>query len=219
MRQEQPSTVVGCAVGLRFALTFALMLALTLTLAPATQAGGLGPRPGATTQKKPREKYPYLGNPKAKVVIEVFGGFQCPWTRRLAPLLPKIAKAYPKKVKIVWRDFVIRFHKRGMPTAIVAREVFRQVGTKGFMVIATKMFSNPRHLTDLNLVAWAGLAGADKVKVSQALRSNKHQASIQKEMKQAQGRGVRGTPTILINGVPYKGARNMSAFKKTIAAL
>jgi protein-disulfide isomerase len=209
MRNEQPGRLLWGVVFVVFALA----------LAPSVEAGGRGPRPGTIKTVKSWGQFPSLGNPKAKVVIEVFGGFQCPWTRRLAPLLPKIAKAYPKKVKIVWRDFVIRFHKRGMPAAIAAREVFRQVGPKGFMIIATKMFTNFRSLTDQNLVSWAGLAGADKTKVGQALRTSKYELAIKKEMKQAQGRGVRGTPTILVNGVPYKGARTLSAFRKTIDAL
>lgn len=197
-----------------------LALGMAMTLGPATQAGGRGPRPGATAKtKKPWGKYPYLGNPNATVTIEVFGDFQCPFTRRLAPTLPKIVAAYPKKVKIIWRDFPLRFHKRAMPAAIVAREVFRQRGTKGFMIIATKIFSNYRSLTDQNLILWAGQAGASTAKVRSALQSNKYLAAIQREMKKATPRGVRGTPTILINGTPHKGSRTLAAFKQVIDAL
>lgn len=192
---------------------------VALAVAPSVEAGKRGPRPGAASKKKPWGKYPYLGNAKAKVTIEVFGDFQCPWTARFAPLLPKIAKAYPKKVKVVWRDFPLRFHRRAMPAAIAAREVFRQRGTKGFMIIATKIFTHSRNLSDQNLVLWAGLAGATAAKVRKALTTNKYQAVIQAEMKKAQTRGVRGTPTILINGNPYKGRRTLGAFKQTIDAL
>lgn len=197
----------------------ALAVVFALALAPKVEAGSRGPRPGTRTTTKARGKYPYLGNPKAKVIIEVFGDFQCPWTRRFAPMLPKLAKAYPKKVKIIWRDFPLQFHRRAMPAAIAAREVFRQRGTKGFMIIATKIFTNPRKLTDQNLVLWAGQAGANTAKVSSALKTSKYRAAIRKEMKQAQTRGVRGTPTILVNGGPYKGRRTLSAFRKTIDAL
>ncbi|MFH2008598.1 MAG: thioredoxin domain-containing protein [bacterium] len=196
----------------------ALAAVLAVALAPGVQAGSLGPRPRATS-KKPRGKYPYLGSPRAKVTMEVFGDFQCPWTQRLAPTLLQITKAYPRKVKIVWRDFPLRFHRRAMPAAIAAREVFRQRGTKGFIIIATQIFNHNRNLTDQNLLLWAGQAGADTAKVSNALKTNKHQAAIQSEMKRAQARGVRGTPTILFNGLPYKGQRTLSAFRQTIDAL
>ncbi len=211
MRVEHSSRLVWGAMSVVFAWA--------LVLAPNVEAGGRGPRPGTTKTQKPRGKYPYLGNPQAKVVIEVFGDFQCPYTRRLALELPKISKAYPKKVKIVWRDFPLRFHRRAMPSAIAAREVFRQLGTKGFMIIATKIFTNFRILTDQNLVLWAGMAGADKAKVGQAIRSGKIRAAINKEMSRAKIRGVRGTPTIFVNGVPYKGNRSLSGFRKTIDAL
>lgn len=197
----------------------ALTVVMALATAPSVEAGGRGPRPGTTTTTKARGKYPYLGNATAKVTIEVFGDFQCPFTRRLAPTLPKIAKAYPTKVKIIWRDFPLRFHKRAMPAAIAAREVFRQRGTKGFMIIGTKIFSNVRSLTDANLVTWATLAGANAAKVRSALTSAKYRATITAEMAKAKGRGVRGTPTILINGTPHKGSRSLSAFKRTIDAL
>ncbi len=192
---------------------------LALGLAPRVEAGGRGPRPGTNTSKKPKSKYPTLGNAKAKVVIEVFGDFQCPWTRRFAPLVPQIAQAYPKKVKIIWRDFPLRFHKRAMPAAIAGREVFRQRGSKAFMKIARLMFTNARSLTDQNLVLWAGQAGANKAKVRAALLAGTYKSAILKEMVQAKTRGVRGTPTILVNGTPYKGRRTMAGFKATIDAL
>jgi protein-disulfide isomerase len=197
----------------------ALTVVMVLAAAPSVEAGGRGPRPGTTTSKRPKGKYPYLGNPNARVTIEVFGDFQCPFTQRLAPTLPKLAKVYPKKVKIIWRDFPLRFHKRAMPAAIAAREVFRQRGTKGFMIIGTKIFSNARSLTDANLVTWASLAGANAAKVRSALTSAKYRAAIKAEMRTAKGRGVRGTPTILINGNPHKGGRTLTAFKRVIDAL
>jgi len=190
-----------------------------LVLAPSVEAGGRGPRPGTNTSTKSWGRYPYLGNANAKVIIEVFGGFQCPWTRRLAPVLPKIAQAFPKKVKVVWRDFPLPMHRRSMPAAIAAREVFRQRGTTGFMIIGTKIFTNYTSLTDQNLVLWAGQAGANTKKVQHALNTNKYRATIQAEMKKAKTRGVRGTPTILINGTPYRGSRTLSAFSQTINAL
>jgi protein-disulfide isomerase len=149
----------------------------------------------------------------------VFGDFQCPYTQRLAPTLPQIAKAYPKKVKIVWRDFPLAFHRRAMPAAIAAREVFHQRGTKGFMIIATRIFSQPNQLTNQNLELWAGQAGASTARVRQALQSNKHSAAILGEMKRAKTRGVNATPTILINGRPHRGSRTLSAFRQVIDAI
>jgi predicted DsbA family dithiol-disulfide isomerase len=55
--------------------------------------------------------------------------------------------------------------------------------------------------------------------VRQALRSSKHSAAILGEMNRAKRRGVRGTPTILINGRPHKGSRTLSAFRQVIDAL
>jgi len=56
-------------------------------------------------------------------------------------------------------------------------------------------------------------------KVCSALTSAKYKAIIQAEMKKAGTRGVRGTPTILINGTLHIGGRSLAAFKRVVDAL
>ena len=199
----------------------ALLVAVlgSLLCVSAAHAGGNVSAGLQTPSKITKPKYPTLGPAGAKVTIEIFGDFQCPWTKRFAPLVPQIGAAYPRKVKLVWRDFPLKFHRQAMPAAIAGREVYQQRGLKVFLKFAQSVFMNARSITDASLVSWASAAGADGLKVSAALSMQKYRPAIQAEMKAAQRRGVRGTPTILINGAPFKGPRTLAGFRQVIDGL
>jgi thiol-disulfide isomerase/thioredoxin len=48
---------------------------------------------------------PVRGNPSAPVTIVEFSDFQCPFCRKVQPVLEQVRAKYGDKVKIVYREF------------------------------------------------------------------------------------------------------------------
>ena len=62
-------------------------------------------------QKIDTSSSPYRGSENAPVVIAVFSEYQCPACSRLRSLLDQVMEKYPKKVKMVHKNFPIPSHK------------------------------------------------------------------------------------------------------------
>jgi protein-disulfide isomerase len=188
-----------------------------LALAAPVQAGG---RSKKSRSKAPKTTRPVLGSPTAKVKIVVYGDMQCPFTRILMTrTLPRLVKAYPKKVQVIWRDNPLRFHRGAMPAAVAGREVFKQRGSKAFYAFQKLVFANMRIIDATNLAAWAKQVGADSGKVSAALTGTAHRAWIKKDQQSAASRGARGTPTSFVNGQKMRGSQPYDKFKAVVDSL
>ena len=161
---------------------------------------------------------PYKGNAKAKVIIQEFSDFQCPFCGRVNPTIKQVIDEYGDKVKIVWRDYPLPFHKEAHPAAQAAREVYQQGGNKKFWAYHDLLFQNQRALTRANLEKWAKeVGGINMGKFKKALDNATHKAAVDADMAAVQKAGARiGTPTFFINGKLLQGAQPYPAFKKAI---
>ncbi len=158
----------------------------------------------------PIQGHPVLGSPDAPVVVAMYGDLQCPFTGRALPLLIQLHEKYPQDVRVVWLDFPLAFHRMALPAAVAARAVYEQAGSKACFTFLQKVVANRRQLTPENLVTWAEEAGAKPEGVKAALAAGTHRAAIQQEVKAAQKTGVRGTPTLFVNGRKFRGSRSVA---------
>ena len=164
------------------------------------------------------KKAPTKGAAKAKVVIQEFSDFQCPFCSRVNPTIAQVVKEYGDKVQIVWRDYPLPFHKDAQPAAQAAREVFEQKGNKAFWAYHDMLFQNQKSLTRANLEKFAGeIGGIDMKAFKAALDSGKHKAAVDADMAAVTKAGARiGTPSFFINGKLLQGAQPYAAFKAAI---
>ena len=161
---------------------------------------------------------PTKGAAKAKVVIQEFSDFQCPFCSRVNPTIAQVMKEYGDKVQIVWRDYPLPFHKDAQPAAQAAREVFAQKGDKAFWAYHDLLFQNQKALTRPNLEKFAEQVGGINMKAfKEALDSGKHKAAVDADMAAVTKAGARiGTPSFFINGKLLQGAQPYAAFKAAI---
>ncbi|MGB5547738.1 MAG: thioredoxin domain-containing protein, partial [Polyangiales bacterium] len=164
------------------------------------------------------KKAPTKGAAKAKVVIQEFSDFQCPFCSRVNPTVAQVIKEYGDKVQIVWRDYPLPFHKDAQPAAQAAREVFAQKGDKAFWAYHDLLFANQKTLSRENLEKFAEqLGGIDMKAFKAALDSGKHKAAVDADMAAVTKAGARiGTPSFFINGKLIQGAQPFAAFKVVI---
>ena len=118
-------------------------------------------------------------------------------------------EAYPDDVRFVYKNYPLPFHKQAMPAAKAAVAA----GNQGkFWEMHDKIFENYRTLNDDYYAKAAGELGMDVEKFKTDFDAAATKALVDKEMAEARENGVRGTPTIFINGKKPQG-RSFELYK------
>ncbi len=181
-----------------------------------TKDGKEPPPPEKKEIAAPDASSPTKGGPNAKVVIQEFSDFQCPFCKRVVDTVSAIEKTYGNKVKIVWRHMPLPFHKDAPLAAEAAQEAFAQKGSAAFWKFHDKLFEAQPDIQRPKLEAIAQELGLDMDKFKAALDSGKHKAKIEADTKLGNSAGINGTPAFVINGYFLSGAQPEAAFKKLI---
>ena len=152
----------------------------------------------------------------APITIVLFSDFQCPFCSKVGPTLEEVMKAYPEKVRIVWKNNPLPFHPRAAPAATLAMEARAQKGDKGFWAAHDMLFKNQQKLADEDLLGYAKELALDVDKVKAAIADQKYQAIYTADQDQADDLQAQGTPHMFINGRRIVGAQPVDAFKTII---
>ncbi len=163
---------------------------------------------------------PSYGPKNAKVVIQEFSDFECPFCGRVNPTIQQIKQEYAGKVRIVWRHFPLPFHQNAQLAHEASMEVHRQGGDEKFWAYHDKLFANQRALSRANLEQYAQeVGGINMAQFKSALDSHRHAARINQDKQAVTKAGAQiGTPSFFINGKLLQGAQPFPAFKAAIDA-
>src|SRR5688572_11937738 len=116
---------------------------------------------------------PFKGAPNAKVAVIEFSDYQCPFcSRYVTESLPQLAKEYidTGKVKYVWRDLPLDFHKQ----AFKAAEAAHCAGEQGrFWEMHDVLFANQKNLMPEDLTRHAAGLQLDASQFQQCLSSDR----------------------------------------------
>jgi protein-disulfide isomerase len=168
----------------------------------------------------PTKDNPSKGPANAKVTVQIFADFQCPFCKRVNASLAELDAAYPGKIRFVWRNLPLPMHKNAVPAAELAMEAFAQKGSAGFWKIHDLMFENlgqdPDALEPASLERYAATVGLDPTKVSASFAGHTHKAAIDADADLAEKAGIHGTPSFVINGYYLSGAQPVGRFKKLV---
>jgi protein-disulfide isomerase len=168
----------------------------------------------------PDAQSPFKGPAGAKVTIQVFSEFQCPFCKRVEPTLAELEKEYGGKIKLVWRHMPLPFHADAPLASQAAQEAFAQKGNTAFWKFHDKLFEAQGTSEDAikrpGLEKIAQELGLNMDKFKSALDSNAHKAKIDADTKIGNDAGINGTPAFVINGYYLSGAQPAAAFKKLI---
>ncbi len=185
-----------------------------------TMKGAQAPPPPATKNVgPPPADAPSRGNPKARVVIQVFSDFQCPFCSRVEPTLDEVLQKHGRDVRIVWRHLPLPFHKDAPLAAEAAIEVYRQKGDTAFWKYHEKLFAGQKSpgLSRQNLEQYAvEIGGIDLDEFQAALDTRRHKARVEADIEVARKAGISGTPASVVNTTFVSGAQPYGAFRKAI---
>ena len=160
---------------------------------------------------------PVIGNKNALVTIVEFVDFQCPFCARFHKPVTEILKAYPNDVNYILKNFPLSFHPQARPAAKAAFAAAEQ-GKYKEMVDALLASGN-----SLSEDTFKNIAKDIGLNVNKFLKDYKDKDAqweryIQTDISLAGQVGVRGTPTIYINGRKTT-ARDFLSFKNEIDAI
>jgi protein-disulfide isomerase len=174
------------------------------------------PPPEKKDVPAPGKENPVKGNASAKVVIQQFSDFQCPFCKRVEPTVDQVMQEYGSKVKVVWRNLPLDFHQDAPLAAEAAYEAFVQKGSDAFWKFHNKLFEKQPDIKRPTLEAIAQEIGLDMNKFKAALDNHTNKAAIDKDKQIADAAGIRGTPGFTINGYFVSGAQPFQQFDKLI---
>ncbi|PNU20138.1 disulfide bond formation protein DsbA [Geothermobacter hydrogeniphilus] len=140
---------------------------------------------------------PVRGNLDAPVTIIVFDDFQCPYCARLAPTLKKVQANNPQNVRMVLKNFPLSMHRYARAAAIAAEAAGRQ---GKFWEMHDQLFANYNQLNEQKIDDLARQIGLDMKRFNKDRKDAAIQAAISRDQEQGSALGVRGTPTVFING-------------------
>ena len=147
---------------------------------------------------------PMLGPASAKVELELFEDFQCPFCSKLSPSIKEFQKRFPKDVRIVYKQMPLNIHDN----AQIAAEASMAAAAQGkFWEYHDVLFNNQQALTRPDLEKYAGQIGLDVAKFKKDLDAGVGKQLISRDSQEGANAGVSGTPSVFINGMRYQGPR------------
>ncbi|KKR56800.1 MAG: Thiol:disulfide interchange protein DsbA [Candidatus Curtissbacteria bacterium GW2011_GWC2_41_21] len=184
------------------------------------------PRPSQPTS--PGEKVnigigylPIKGNSSAKVTVVEFADFRCPFCERFFKgASHSIMKDYVDtgKVKYAYRHYA--FLGEQSVWAAEASECANEQGKfweyHDWLYNNQAPESNKEYYSKDNLVKDASNVGVNTNQFASCLNPDKYAKQVEGDLSEGQLAGVKGTPTIFINGTPIVGSQPYATFKALI---
>ncbi len=144
-----------------------------------------------------------IGSEGAPVTIEEFGDFQCPPCATFHPVLKQIKSAYGPRVRVIFREFpLLPAHQHALSAARAAEAA----GLQGkFWEMHDLIYENQRSWHESKdarpiFEEYAGRLGLNLDRFRKDVTSDLVQQRIFLDGKRGHSLGVKGTPTVFLNG-------------------
>ncbi|WP_424629190.1 DsbA family protein [Bradyrhizobium sp. SYSU BS000235] len=202
------------------AVRFGAIIALSLWAGAVT--GSPAPKPTSDTQDNVLSKesvlrdadIPALGNPQGDITIVEYFDYQCPYCKKIAPVLDQVLRD-DKQVRLVLKDWPIL----GDPSGYAARLVHATKYQDKYEPAHRALISHTGKLTEAAIDETLAQAGVDVEKAKADLATNKVaiDALIKRNSEQAQAFGFLGTPGFVVGTFRVPGGLTAEQFKMAIA--
>ncbi len=140
---------------------------------------------------------PPLGDASAPVTLVEFSDFTCPYCQAVRPALERFVTENASRVKLFYKPFPIESHPGAFDMA-EAGEWAREHGL--FWPMHDALFTNPHETSTDALADHARELGGDPGDLRAAVESKRYEARIRASQAEGRAAGMRGTPTIFIDG-------------------
>ncbi len=212
-RLDSASMLCVRSLAIVFALAiFACLWGCSSAPPTAVAAGSDGSAPA----KVPVGTSPVRGPSDAWVTTVEFGDFECPFCGAEEPIVEALLQAYPKDLRLVFKNFPLTTIHPYAEDAAVAAECANAQGD--FWAMHDQLYANQGALESENLPTYAQAAGVDLKAWQACLTTQPPVDAIDADVALATSLGVEGTPTFFVNGEIVVGAVPQSQLQAVIEA-
>lgn len=160
------------------------------------------------------EGAPFKGPEDAPVVLSLFTDFQCPYCAQVGPQMEEILKEFPKEVKLVYKNFPLRSHRYAAEAAKAAMAAHKM---GKFWEFHDLLFKNYNKLSKEKIDEFREQLNLDKKEFEKYVNDPETMQAIANDYQNGIDAGVRGTPSLFLNGKLVKN-RRPEALKDSIKA-
>jgi protein-disulfide isomerase len=164
-----------------------------------------------TPQARPLEDGKSLGDPNAKVTIEVYADFQCPACKQYTDSIEKelLASSYitDGQVRYVFMQFpfldsqvVTKESHQAANASMCALEQGRFWDYHAILFANQGVVENGGSFNDKRLQAFAESLGLDMTAFNKCFSANKYSTDVELDYQQGVNSGINSTPSVLLNG-------------------
>jgi protein-disulfide isomerase len=145
---------------------------------------------------------PALGNPNGDITIVEYFDYQCPYCKKISPVLDQVISE-DRKVRLVLKDWPIL----GDPSGYAARLVLATKYQNKYEAAHRALIVKVGRLTEAVIDETLTQAGVDVTKAKADLAANKAaiEALLKRNNEQAEAFGFRGTPVFIVSGAVQAG--------------
>ena len=157
---------------------------------------------------------PFKGPKDAPVVIAVFSEFQCTYCRQVASMLEQVLARNPDSVKVVFKHYPIPRHTYAAKAAAAAMAA---AADGKFWEYHDRLFDKDvfGKLSDQKFLDIAKELGLDPKAFAVKMNDPRITTKVRSDSREGQLAGVRGTPTIFVNGKLLRN-RSLNGFQEQI---
>jgi protein-disulfide isomerase len=145
--------------------------------------------------------HPVRGAPMSPITIIEFSDFECPYCGAAHPVLRRTLREWEGRVKMVFMHYPLDGHTHAMPAARAAVAAMRQ---GKFWEMHDLLFDNQETLEEEDIDRFAVQLGLDIERFHADIRSPETQRMIDQDKALGHQVGVEGTPTLFVNGRPFR---------------
>jgi protein-disulfide isomerase len=177
------------------------------------------PPPEQKNVPAPTPQNPSRGPTNAKITIQMFADFECPYCRRAMKTLDELENRHPRQIRLIYRNLPLEFHTGARLAAAAALEAHTQRGSDGFWKMAALLEQDqdkraPHSREDL--LDHAKVLGLDVNRFERALNDGRHDGAIDADVTLATDLGIQGTPSFVVNGYYIPGAQPLAIFERAV---
>ena len=151
----------------------------------------------------------------ARVTLVEYGDFECPSCGAAYPVLREVRRAFGPNLRFIFRHYPLRDTH---PHAASAAEAAEAAAAQGkFWEMHDRLFEHQAALDERSLARHARKVGLDEMRFERELAAKAHSARVERDIESGRAGGVRGTPSLFINGTLYRGPRDRASLIAVLA--
>lgn len=155
-----------------------------------------------------------LGPKDAPITILNFSDFACPFSARISTVLDQVMRAYPGKVRVIFKHSPLNIH----PEAPLAHEGALAAAAQGkFWQMQVLLFTNQKRQARADLIEYARSLSLDVDRFTADLDSHRYRPLLDQDLADSHGLGINATPTLYVNGKQLVGSVTAESFKQLIS--